>query len=229
MHFAFLSLTCIALLLAGGSHAEQLGTRNYDIARLGPILADPLIQHGKETYVLAGCANCHGVNLEPSGEAADLMHSPLVGLDKNGDAIGPVLRAGIPQTMSMSPMPQYSDLSEQQITAIARWIHYARQLGRYQELMPTTDPRGGDAVAGKRVSNRGAAVVTPCSATSPALDAPLTAKRCVPRFFEPDELKGGASFRLDELRDSKAGSSPTAPHAVGARTLLPMSPILWRI
>ena len=149
MHFAFLSLTCIALLLAGGSHAEQLGTRNYDIARLGPILADPLIQHGKETYVLAGCANCHGVNLEPSGEAADLMHSPLVGLDKNGDAIGPVLRAGIPQTMSMSPMPQYSDLSEQQITAIARWIHYARQLGRYQELMPTTDPRGGDAVAGK--------------------------------------------------------------------------------
>ena len=40
-----------------------------------------------------------------------------------------LVRAGIPQTPALSPMPQFSDLSEQQIGDLARWIHHARAEG----------------------------------------------------------------------------------------------------
>src|SRR4051794_27689680 len=71
-----------------------------------PILPDPVLQHSKEVYVLNGCAYCHGVDLKVrNGEAADLLHSPIVAADKNGSVIGPLLRQGIPQTAKLSPMP----------------------------------------------------------------------------------------------------------------------------
>ena len=47
--------------------------------------------------------------------------------DVNGNLIVPLLRAGVPKTLKLSPMPQYSDLSERQLASIVRWIHYARQ------------------------------------------------------------------------------------------------------
>jgi mono/diheme cytochrome c family protein len=119
----------------------------YDLEYIGPPLADPVMQHSKETYVVMGCAYCHGMYLVPRGEAADLRRSPLVGGDENANLIGPLLRAGIPQTTKLSPMPQYSDLSDQQISDIARWIHYARQRGRYDELtaarLDAGDPAAG--------------------------------------------------------------------------------------
>src|SRR5580765_7376537 len=114
-----------ALIVSAGPAAAQSAPRDgYDVEFIGPPLADPMLQHDKETYVLFGCAYCHGVNLVARGEATDLMRSPLVGRDVNADVIGPLLRAGIPQTAKLSPMPQFSDLSDQQIRAIARWIHY---------------------------------------------------------------------------------------------------------
>jgi mono/diheme cytochrome c family protein len=131
------------------SPSATSGTRaDYDIDYIGPPLADPVMQHAKETYVSFGCAYCHGITLTPRGEAADLMHSPLVGADVDGSTIVPLLKAGIPQTPKLSPMPQFSDLSEQQLHAIARYIHYARQQGRLREIAqaPTTP---GDAASGK--------------------------------------------------------------------------------
>src|SRR5690348_2091341 len=65
----------------------------YDVDFIGAPLADPVMQHAKETYVVFGCAYCHGVTLTPRGEAADLMHSALVGSDVNGDTIAALLRA----------------------------------------------------------------------------------------------------------------------------------------
>ena len=102
---------------------------------IGPPLADPVMQQAKETYVLFGCAYCHGVTLTPRGEAADLTRSALVGADTTGDAIAALLRAGIPRTAKLSPMPQFSDLSDRQLHDIARYIHYARQQRRYEELV----------------------------------------------------------------------------------------------
>jgi hypothetical protein len=98
----------------------------YDAAYIGAPLADPVMQKAKETYIVMGCAYCHGINLTPRGEAADLMRSPLVGADVNGNLLIPLLRAGVPKTLKLSPMPQYSDLSERQLSDIVRWIHYVR-------------------------------------------------------------------------------------------------------
>src|SRR5271167_4506160 len=77
------------------------------------------------------------------------MHSNLVGKDQNGDFIGAVLRVGIPQTAKLSPMPQFSDLSDREIADIVQWIHYARQQGRYAELMAPGASVQGNADAGK--------------------------------------------------------------------------------
>jgi mono/diheme cytochrome c family protein len=148
-------LTCICVVAFAASMAAQSTPvhRSYDTEFLGPPLADPVLQHAKETFVLFGCAYCHGLNLVSRGEATDLMHSALVGRDENGSRIGPLLRAGIPQTAKLSPMPQFSDLSDQQIAALVTWIHYARQQGRYQEL--TAAPvRMGDATTGKTYFER---------------------------------------------------------------------------
>jgi cytochrome c553 len=100
----------------------------YDLAYLGPPLADPVMQQAKETYVVMGCAYCHGIDLTPRGEAADLRRSPIVTGDVNGNRIIPLLKAGVPKTLKLSPMPQYSDLSDRQLRDLVRWIHYARQL-----------------------------------------------------------------------------------------------------
>lgn len=100
----------------------------YDLAYLGPPVADPVMQQAKETYVVMGCAYCHGIDLTPRGEAADLRRSPIVAADVNGNRIIPLLKAGVPKTLKLSPMPQYSDLSDRQLSDLVRWIHYARQL-----------------------------------------------------------------------------------------------------
>jgi mono/diheme cytochrome c family protein len=137
--------------LTAVSVAAQSATRpGYDIDFIGPPLADPVLQHAKETYVLYGCAYCHGVNLVPRGEAADLRQSAIVARDVNANVIGPLLRAGIPQTAKLSPMPQFSDLSEQQINALALWIHYARSEARYADLTAGS-PASGDAAAGQQL------------------------------------------------------------------------------
>ena len=73
------------------------------------------MQHNKETFVIYGCAYCHGLYLTPVGEAADLRKSNIVGADVNGNLIGKILHNGIPLTAKSSPMPQYSDLNDEDI------------------------------------------------------------------------------------------------------------------
>jgi hypothetical protein len=122
------AIVAAALLLVSVVHAQKRLPPEYDVAYLGPPLADPLLQQAKETYVVMGCAYCHGINLVPRGEAPDLRTSPIVTADVNGSRIIPLLKAGVPKTLKLSPMPQYSDLSERQLAQIVRWIHHARKV-----------------------------------------------------------------------------------------------------
>src|SRR5215472_5471158 len=146
---AKLSFLIAAALAAAAVWPQSVSKETYDFNYIGQPLPDPVLQHSKETFVLFGCAYCHGLDLVSRGEATDLMHSALVGRDENGNVIGPLLRAGIPQTAKLSPMPQFSDLSDQQIGALVRWIHYARAQGHYKEITSAKDPGPGSAVAGK--------------------------------------------------------------------------------
>jgi mono/diheme cytochrome c family protein len=193
--------TFCGLLAAAISAAAQSGTRpGYNEAFIGPPLVDPVMQYNKESYVLYGCAYCHGVNLVPRGEAPDLRRSALVGSDVDGTLIVRALRAGFPQTTKLSPMPQYSDLSEQQLNAIAAYIHYARQRARYAELTqaPIT---GGDAQSGR------ADFAERCSTCHTAgkdlAGRASDAASLRARLLEPPALTASVSFALDKLPDAR--------------------------
>ena len=98
------------------------------------------LERGRTVYVLNTCHFCHGVDLtKATMGAAVLMHSALVGADENGNVIGAIVRAGIPNLQTS--MPSYPDLTQQEVEDLAAYIHYLRQLGRHREL--TASPRGG--------------------------------------------------------------------------------------
>jgi mono/diheme cytochrome c family protein len=195
-----------ALLMAAG-WAQSVSKETYDFNYIGQPLPDPVLQHSKETFVLFGCAYCHGLNLVARGEATDLMHSRLVGRDENGNLIGPLLRAGIPQTAKLSPMPQFSDLSDQQIAALVRWIHYARAQGRYKEVTEAKDPRPGNAGAGKLY------FAEKCgSCHSASGDLSNVGKKYDPstlqeRILRPKLLEEAPSWRLERLHDTKIAAA----------------------
>ena len=122
---------------------------DYDTAFLGVPLTDTVMQHNKEAYVIYGCAYCHGLNLAvANGEAGNLMKSVYVANDVDANFIGAILRTGVPKTLKISPMPQFSDLSEQNFRAIAAYIHYTRANENFKVL--TKEPIvSGNAALGK--------------------------------------------------------------------------------
>jgi mono/diheme cytochrome c family protein len=208
-------LTAICVIAFAASIAAQStpSHRSYDTAFLGPVLPDPVLQHAKETFVLFGCAYCHGLNLVSRGEATDLMHSALVGRDENGSRIGPLLRAGIPQTAKLSPMPQFSDLSDQQIAALATWIHYARQQGRYQEL--TAAPvRTGDATAGKAYFERTCSMCHAVDRDLAGIGRKYDASTLRAAILDPKGLKVERSFTSARRNDTKLASTQQRHHAL---------------
>jgi mono/diheme cytochrome c family protein len=191
--------------LACGSLAAQspspVSVRpGYDVDYIGAPLPDAGLQAAKETYVVFGCAYCHGVTLTPRGEAADLMHSPLVGADTNGDTIAAIVRAGIPRTTKLSPMPQFSDLSDRQLHDIARYIHYARQQGRYKEIVDANVPPGNVAAGGSYFAqNCGSCHAADLDGIGKKYDA--TALR--DRLLKPAKLESTQVFTLDALNDKR--------------------------
>lgn len=209
------ALIAIALALTmpgtSGTMAAQTPARapdSYDAAYIGAPLADPVLQHSKETFVLFGCAYCHGVSLVPRGEAADLMHSARVGADVEGNILGPLLRAGIPQTAKLSPMPQFSDLSDRQIADLVRYIHYARQQGRLKEL--TSAPVvGGTSTAGREFF---AGQCAGCHSAAGSLAGGRTLEELRQVMLDPPALQTPTSFAIKDLHDRQAAEARQSHH-----------------
>jgi len=201
------------LLFTASLVAQTATHRSYDTAFLGPPMADPVLQHAKETFVLFGCAYCHGLNLVSRGEATDLMHSALVGSDENGNRIGPLLRAGIPQTAKLSPMPQFSDLSDRQLAAIVTWIHYARRQGRYQELTAASVPPG-DAAAGKTYFDRACSSCHAIDRDLAGMGSKYDAPALRAAVLDPKGLKVELSLTVDRLKDTKLTAAQQRHHAL---------------
>ena len=111
----------------------------------------PELERGRAVYVLSSCHFCHGVDLTGAQMGAtDLMHSPLIAADQNGNFIGPVVRAGKPNLQTA--MPSYPELTSQEIADLAAYVHYLRRQGRYRELTVDVDGQG-DARAGETYFN----------------------------------------------------------------------------
>ena len=82
--------------------------------------------------------------------AANLSQSALVGADEDGNMIGPLVKAGLPNLQTA--MPSYVELTSQEIVDLARYIHYLRQQVRFKELNPVAATRVGDRSAGEGTS-----------------------------------------------------------------------------
>jgi len=202
-----MALTALVAALVVSSRGIQSQTPSvttrpdYDSEYLGPPMQDAVMQHNKETYVSFGCAYCHGLTLTPRGEAADLMHSALVGADVDGSTIVPLLKAGIPQTPKLSPMPQFSDLSDQQLRAIARYIHYARQQGRYREVTQSPVPTP-DVAAGRMYFDQQCMTCHASDLNGIGRKYEETALR--ERLLRPQKFSAPPSFAVGAIEDSKS-------------------------
>lgn len=138
----------LAVLLASGLSAQsgpQLRPSTPDAG--GYPAPTPELERGRTVYVLSACHFCHGVDLTRAVMgAADLMSSPMVAADQDGNVIGAIVRAGRPDLQTA--MPRYQDLTDNEITELARYIHYLRQVGRYKQLTSMPDDDAGDPRAG---------------------------------------------------------------------------------
>jgi hypothetical protein len=83
--------------------------------------------------------------------ASDLLRSPLIGVDQDGELLGAVVRAGRPNLQTA--MPRY-DFTASELTDLARYIHYLRQTGRYADLTAQPPPEGGNSGAGESYFSR---------------------------------------------------------------------------
>jgi mono/diheme cytochrome c family protein len=203
----FFRIIGVVALAAVAAAAQSVSKETYDFNFIGQPLPDPVLQHAKETFVLFGCAYCHGLNLVARGEATDLMHSRLVGRDLNGDLIGPLLRAGIPQTAKLSPMPQFSDLSDQQISALVRWIHYARSEGRFKELTDGKDPSMGDPGKGKAYFDQKCTSCHSASGDLAQVGKKYSGAALKAALLKPKTLDNPRSWKVDALHDSKTAAA----------------------
>ena len=111
----------------------------------------PALERGRAVYVLNHCHFCHGTDLRRAVMgASDLLRSPLIGSDQDGELIGAVVRAGRPNLQTA--MPRY-DFTPSELTDLARYIHHLRQTGRYADL--NAEPReGGNSGAGESYFSR---------------------------------------------------------------------------
>jgi mono/diheme cytochrome c family protein len=206
-------LVCSVVLVASAAAAQSGRRAGYDVDFIGPPLADPVMQYNKESYVTYGCAYCHGVDLVPRGEAPDLRQSAVVGADVDGSAIVRVLRAGIPRTSKLSPMPQYSDLSDQQLNAIAAWIHHARRRDRLTTLT-RANLSPGNASAGRTYFEQRCSSCHSTSGDLAELGKKYDATRLRAQILAPSALAGDGSFKVDALQNSRIAEGRRRHHAL---------------
>ena len=123
------------------------------------------LERGRAVFVLNHCHFCHGEDLTRANMgAANLTQSSLVGADTDGNAIGAVVRAGLPDLQTA--MPSYRELSSQEMVDLARYIHYLRQQAKYNELIRPATPAGGEPYVEKHSS--------PARAPAPRATRPAT-------------------------------------------------------
>jgi cytochrome c oxidase cbb3-type subunit 3 len=93
----------------------------------------------------SSCSLCHGAQATGTEQAPNLLRSPLVMQDHDGDTLGPFLKQGRP-TLGM---PAFASLEPQKVQDIAAFLHARMQEIRGTRLPETAllvgDPKAGQA------------------------------------------------------------------------------------
>jgi len=133
------------------------------------------------------CINCHGSTAKGSDSGPDLIRSAVVLRDRLGNAIGPVMKKGV---------PHQANLTDAQIVDLSHFLHQ-----RVEAVASNRNARGpinvltGNAEAGKAFFN-GAGKCNTCHTTSGDLEG-IATRNPVPvnlqqRFLFPSLTRGGA-------------------------------------
>ena len=151
------------------------------------------------------------------GLAAAMAGTRLLAIDSTigGVKIGAISYCfrSIPRPANGDYMPQFSDLSDQQIAAIVTWIHYARQQGRYQEL--TAEPiRSGDAAAGKTYFERSCSTCHAVDRDLAGIGRKYDGAALRAATLAPKSLKVERSFTAVRLQDTKLASAEQRHHTL---------------
>ena len=116
---------------------------------------DPAVIARGKTLFEANCRLCHGADLRGGDMGGvNLLRSNLVLTDQHGETILPVVRNGR-QTPGLPPMPPFPQLSDDDVKALAEYIHAVAATMRGQgNPPPGSEPvvlniLVGDAGAGK--------------------------------------------------------------------------------
>lgn len=142
-------LTALALCAALVGTRTQAQTTNETPRDAGGYRAPTAaLERGRAVFVLNHCHFCHGEDLTRANMgAANLTQSPLVGADVDGNTIGAIVKAGLPNLQTA--MPSYRDLTAVEIVELARYVHYLRQQAKFNELMGSGEMPSGDARRGQ--------------------------------------------------------------------------------
>ncbi len=164
------------------------------LAGLPALAATPdaaAIESGRKEFVQS-CGFCHG-NDATGSRAPDLIRSPLLSHDENGETIGPVIRNGRPD----KEMPAFPNAN---VANIAAFLHSRALAALRSASVPKDYPLEklltGNASAGKAYFN------TKCqSCHSPSGDLKGIAKKFTPidlqsRFLYPRGMKSTAKVTL---------------------------------
>jgi cytochrome c oxidase cbb3-type subunit 3 len=133
----------------------------------------PLSEHAKftgtqidagGTLFLQNCAFCHGKDAGGGESGPDLTRSKLVSSDKEGEAIGAVVRNGLPD----KGMPKFN-LADADVLNLVAFIHSQQDKAMAQtgtrKGVDESDLKTGDAEAGKRYFE-GAGGCTKCHSST---------------------------------------------------------------
>ncbi len=101
------------------------------------------VERGQQSFS-SNCSFCHGARGTGTEQAPNLMRSPLVIQDQDGEVLGPFLKEGRPSL----GMPSFGSLSSSQVSDIAAFLHANLRTMRRRRA-PEAAVIVGDAKAGE--------------------------------------------------------------------------------
>ena len=149
-----------------------------------PAVDPAVLERGQGLYSV-NCASCHGSEARGGETCPNLLRSPVILDDQNGELLLPVVRAGRPER----GMPARPDLSETQIRDLATFLRNLRTTGRDPGRNRPATIVVGDATAGQAYF---AATCARCHSASGDLKG-LATKFSDPRQLQQAWLAGTAA------------------------------------
>jgi cytochrome c oxidase cbb3-type subunit III len=125
------------------AQATQRALRTREFLGLGRQPDAKLAGDGEKIFGPT-CGFCHGADGR-GGQGPDLLRSPVVLDDDKGELIGPVVQNGRPN----KGMPAFSSMTEDQIRAIAEFLHMQVELAANRGTYQVQNIVTGNAQAGE--------------------------------------------------------------------------------